>query len=305
MDYCFIVNPASGKGSAQKLLVGFESLLQELNLRYTILYTTSPGEASTMAMKAAGEYDAVIATGGDGTINEVVNGLMSAKQTRKDGSGIPAFGVVPIGSGNDFAKALKIPADVYRSLEILKQGAVEKTDIGEFSIDRGERRYFANNVGIGFDGQVNYESSKITRLTGMAMYLSAVLKTLFTYRHPKTTIRSDHEIIERKILLVNAGNGISSGGGFYLTPDAVLGDGFLDVCIIDSMNKMKIIQRLPKVLDGSHTGTEGVTMFRTTTLRVESDDELPVHADGEIVALSAKRVDVSIHPAALNVIKGS
>lgn len=305
MNFCFIVNPTSGNGSAQKLLVGFETLLGDLDLRHTILHTSAPGEASDLAKNAAGHYDVIVATGGDGTVNEVVNGLMMARRDQTPDSPAPTLGVVPVGSGNDFVKALKIPADVYRSLEILKRGVINKVDIGEFSIDAGESRFFANNVGIGFDGQVNYESSKITRLSGLAKYLSAVLKTLFAYRHPTITIRSDEDTIKAKVLLVNAGNGVSSGGGFYLTPHAALNDGALDICIIESMSKMKIIQRLPKVLDGSHVGMAGVRMFRSTMLRVESTDRLPVHADGEVVALQAGRVDVVIHPAALDVIVGS
>jgi diacylglycerol kinase (ATP) len=139
----------------------------------------------------------------------------------------------------------------------------------------------------------------------MAAYLSAVIKTIFRYKHPRVKISWDAQELNKTVLLINTGIGQCSGGGFYLTPDAILDDGLFDVCIIDTINKLRIMKELPKALDGSHTKLKEVRMLRTEGLKITSDQGLPVHADGEMLSMNARSIGLSMASEKVTVIRGS
>jgi len=287
-----IVNPYAGRWHGAEIIDEVKHIFEEKNLRYDLSVTERPGHAVQLAREAAKDFDIVVAVGGDGTVHEVVNGLLTGPVSR-------TLAVVPVGSGNDFSKAIGTPQDIYGSIDLLQRGQRKLIDVG-----RVGDRFFPNGLGIGFDAVVTHESAKVKKLRGMAIYLYAIMRTAFTYRAPKMRIHFNGQTIEQRTFLITVGNGISLGGGFYLTPDALIDDGLFDICIIRRLGLMQIFQHLPKALDGSHTTLKQVTMDRTTRITVESDAPLPVHADGEVLTLKAPRVEAEIVPGCLEVIGG-
>ena len=253
------------------------------------------GHAVDLAQRAAeAGRDLIVAAGGDGTLNEVVNGVMQARQ---QGATV-RLGVMPIGSGNDFAGALGIPTDLPLAAEILKRGATRRIDIGTVN-----GRYFANNVGIGFEAQVNIEAHKMTWLRGQAMYLMAIFRAIGSFPHPVVQIDRDGQRTENKsILMVTAGNNRRIGGGFLVFPEAVPDDGLLDLCVVDAIPRREILRLLPKLPKGNHVGKSCVEMTRFKHLVVESESPLPVHADGEILWNDAHRVEIEVLPDRLDVV---
>ncbi len=300
-----IVNPVSNRGATAECVSGVTRILNERRIAFDLIMTQRKNHAFDIAAENSSKYRVIVAVGGDGTVHEIINGVLFDRKKNKRPTPDPVIGIIPSGSGNDFVKVLKIPVDLYRSVQIILEGQTQAVDIGNVAVDGEERGYFHNNVGAGFDAHVNYENGRIKALRGLAGYLSAVVKTVFRYRHPQATIRWNGGDMKQKVLLVNTGNGRCSGGGFFLTPEAVLDDGLFDVCVIESIGKMKIFKELPKALDGSHTKLKEVRMFRTDALTIESEHGLPVHADGEMLALNARNIQIGMIQEKINVIRAS
>lgn len=290
-----IFNPYAGRGRGAKRAEAVVAALQALDFEFDSVVSEDRGHAIELAERAveAGR-ELIVAAGGDGTVNEVVNGIMRATLY----GGTARLGVMPIGSGNDFAGALGIPTDMRRAAQILQRGAVRRIDVGTVN-----GRYFDNNVGMGFEAQVNIEAHKMTWLRGQMMYLAAILRATVSFPHPVVTIDRDGQRIENKsILMVTAGNNRRIGGGFLVFPDAVPDDGLLDLCVVDAIPRREILRLLPKLPKGHHVSEPVVEMTRFTRLVVESESPLPVHADGEILWNDAHRVEVEVLPGRLDVV---
>jgi YegS/Rv2252/BmrU family lipid kinase len=206
MNTIWIVNPASGRRRGSEVLARLPRLLADRGLGGEIVATTRPGEATQLARRAADDGVRVVAVGGDGTAHEVVNGIAGTRAV---------LGLVPIGSGNDLARALEIPSAVERALDVIARGRTARIDLGRF-----DHRWFANSVGLGFEAQVTIESRSITRLRGFAIYLGALAKALRRLRCPDLRVITDQGELSGRALLVCIGNGFRVGGGFRLTPDA-------------------------------------------------------------------------------------
>jgi diacylglycerol kinase (ATP) len=299
-----IINPTANRGAGAKCVPVIRKILHEKNIEHEVLVTTQSSEAMPYVIEKAFECGMIVACGGDGTVHEVINGMMQAKSQNGTAAPMAALGVIPIGSGNDFVKMLNIPCDVEKAMDILIQKKTKPIDIGEMSVDGHHFRFFDNNVGIGFDAYVNYESIKIKHLKGVAIYLAAVFKSLFKYKHPTVEYSVNGEMKRRKILLMTTGNGRCSGGGFYITPNAKMDDGLFDVCVIASMNKLNMLKNLPKVMTGSHLSIPEASMYQAQEIHIRSADALPIHADGEVVSLDAHEVFMKIIPAALTAVVG-
>lgn len=300
--YCFIINPVAGKGKGRKAAEFLKNEIVARSLDAEIYFTNKRDDARVLAAQA--RAGVIVAVGGDGTVNEVVNGIVGTDK---------ALAVVPSGSGNDLVKSIGVPADMSRALEVLREGrrafidvAVVRCSSSDHSGISGnlDERYFVNGVGIGFDAAVAERTTSIKYLGGFALYLMAVLQTLGRYSAPTFRIRLDAESIERKQLLIAIGNGRCAGGGFYLTPRAEIDDGALDVCLIDDMSVASILKLMPKVMKGKHDGFAGVRLTRTERISVEASEGFYVHADGEIVGRGVHNVDVEIRKRLLPVIVG-
>ncbi len=289
MSTVWIVNPTSGRGRGRGVAERFPDMLAERGLTGDVVVTRGPGDATEHARRAAGEGARVVAVGGDGTAHEVVNGIAGTRTV---------FGLVPVGSGNDLAKALGIPASVDDALDVIARGHTARIDLGRF-----DDRWFVNSLGIGFEAQVTIESRSIRRLRGFAIYLAALAKALKKLRCADLSVQTDDARFDGRRLLVSVGNGPRVGGGFLLTPDAKIDDGLLDVCLVAAMGRLAVLRTLPRSLDGSHVNHGAITMVRTRRLLIESSDGFPFHADGEVVDVRRHRLEIVIEPAALEVIR--
>ena len=298
--FIFILNPAAGRGRTAEMGDKLQVQLANSGLDFELHRTTQPRHARDLARAKAANNTCLVACGGDGTTHEVLNGLIAARQDNPSCNA--KMSILAAGTGNDFVKNLQIPTDISRFVDVLKRGATIKADVGLLEVDGEFRCFFGNNVGIGFDGYVNIVSSQVKRLSGMKVYLYAVLKTLFRYDHPTVTLSADSRTEHKKILLINVGNGVCSGGGFYLTPRAEINDGLFDVCIINSVSKVRLLMALPKVLKGTHLNLEEVDLLRSRTLQLDSTDDLPIHADGEIIAARAHTVRIEILPDFIEIV---
>ena len=300
-----VINPASNRGSGAKCEPEIRQWLESRNIEHEVLVTTQSSEALPYVVEKSLDHDVIVAAGGDGTVHEVINGMMQARAKNGHSENMAALGVLPIGSGNDFVKMLNVPVHLHKAFRILEQQKTMPVDIGQISVDGNHTRFFNNNIGIGFDAYVNYESIKIKHLRGVAIYLTAVLKSLFKYKPPFMHVEIGSEKFSRNILMLTIGNGRCSGGGFYITPNAEVDDGFFDVCAIDSMSKGRMLSSLVKVMKGAHLNLEGVMLRRSTEVQIRSDEPLPIHADGEVVTLDAHEIKLKIIPSALKVIHGN
>lgn len=290
-----IVNPAAGRGEVERRMPLLREILQREGLEFEEARSKAPWEAVGLAQKAAEEgYPIVVAVGGDGTVHEVGNGILQA------GKESTAMGILPTGTGSDFAYALGIPTDLQQACRILRDGETRAVDVGWIV---GER-YFLNGVGIGFDARVAIESRKIKRLRGFLVYLVAVFRILMDYHIPRVKIDLDGQKIEQTITLTAVANGRRYGGGFLLAPDARVNDGLFEVCIGRGLGRLGILRLIPEVMKGTHIDKEPITMARARRVVIESEDPLPVHADGEIVATDAHRLEMEVHPGRLQVIVG-
>jgi diacylglycerol kinase (ATP) len=258
--------------------------------------TERAGHGITLAQEAAGDgAEAVVAIGGDGTVNEVVNGLLRVPEARR-----PAFGVVPDGTGNDYGFLLGLrPGDLDGAARVIASGATKVLDAGEVN-----GRFFANSVGLGFDGAVAEIAAKVRYLKGFPAYLWSVFAVLRTWENFELTCTCDGRTISGRAFLAAVANGPRSGGGFLLAPGAKPDDGVLDVCRLGDLGKLEALRHLPKALDGSHVGLPWATILRAREVVLASDRPLTAHVDGNLATGVAHPdpLRIRILPRALRVL---
>lgn len=288
-----IINPYAGKRNGKGVVQEIKAGIVRHGLDAHVSITESPRHATLLAQEATSRV--VVAAGGDGTVNEVVNGLIGTSKT---------LGVLPIGSGNDLIKSIGVPRDIDSALRTIAGGKSIRIDCGTVKCG-GSNRYFANGVGIGFDAAVAERTRQITFLRGTALYIMAVFQTLGKYIAPEFTISIDSRSTTSHNLLIAIGNGRCAGGGFYLTPDAKTSDGLLDICMIADLPVRRILSIMPKVMKGRHTDSSEVTMRLGRRISVKAEDPFFVHADGEIVGRNVQSVEVGIVEKAISVLVGA
>lgn len=289
-----ILNPTAGRGKAGRSWDTVAKLLREAGLDFDLAITTGAGHAMELARQARRSgHQRVVAVGGDGTVQEIVQGLVEASGDAVAGT----LGIIPIGSGNDFAKMVDLPPDPVEAVRRLASGQVRDVDVGRLG-----SRIFTNGIGVGFDALVAVESRKISRLTGLPLYLLAVLRTLLlTYRTPAVRIALDDQTISQEITMIAIANGRCYGGGFWVAPQAQVQDGLLDVVTARGLGRLAILRLLPHVIKGTHLDKEPVRSYRSRRVIVESEEPLPMHADGELWP-PARQIDIELLPAKLQVI---
>ena len=266
--------------------------------------TVFPTHATLLAKQAAESgYDMVIAMGGDGTVHEVLNGLMQVPEDRR-----PILGVVPVGSGNDFAHAIGVPLESDRALAHALSGEPSAIDVGVMTDEHGRKEYFDNTLGIGFDAVVTIRSHKLPLLRGFVMYLTAVIQTIILNFDPafmKMDIDGQH--MEQSNLLLALCNGPREGGGFTIAPEAKIDDGLLHYAMIRKVSRPMMFRLLPEVMRGTHGRFDAVTIGTCKRLDVTADRPLYIHADGEIYTgfgSNLRKLSCEILPGALRVVRG-
>jgi len=290
-----LVNPQAGRGAGRRLGSEARERLRQAGLGCELQFTNAAGEMRGLVAAALRNgADCVAIAGGDGSVNEAVNGYVGV--ARDDQS----FAVVPLGTGNDFAKMLGIGNDWRLACDRIAQGKQRRVDAG-----RCNGHAFANGIGAGFDAQVAIEANQVRWLRGNAVYGVALARTLLLrYSTPNARIVHDGGTIEGRITMLALANGTTYGGAFRIAPDASVADGLLDLMVADRLSRAGIIGFVPHVLRGTHVGRKGVTLTRTRRCVVETDEPLAVHADGEIIDRAAKRLEMEVLPGALLAVVG-
>lgn len=294
-----ILNPAAGRGYGARVEQKVRHCLEAEGIRFDMVVTERPWHAAELAQKAAQDgFETIVSAGGDGTANEVINGLMAASL---DGA-TRRMAVIPAGSGSDFAGGVGLPLNLQEACHRIACQETRTIDVGRVTIPGQEPRYFGNVVGVGFDGAVLVETLKIKRLRGLPLYLLAVLKTiLLNFEAPMVAIEYDGGRMELPATMVSVANGPREGGGFIIAPDAKPHDGLFDVCIADRVSRLTMLRLLPYFLKGTHTGLDQVTMIQAGAITISSPDRLVAHVDGEVLCTDASQVKCEVMPAALEI----
>lgn len=299
MTTLVILNPVSGRGQAARARARVAKGMRDAGLTFEMVETTGPGHGVGLARDAVQSgVDRVVCAGGDGLIHEVANGLLHAPLA-DDGATRAALGVIPLGTGNDYAKLLGVyglPAEAAASR--LATARIERHDVG-----RAWNEYFTNIFGCGFDAEVVRRSNRIRRVKGIAVYLLSIYQTFVTFRPPVFEIVSHEHRETGKMMMLAVNIGICGGGGFYLTPQADPMDGALDVCLIRDVSLPTFLRAVPRVMKGTHGDLEQVTMFRSTEVTIKSPHgALYAQLDGELREPGLPEVTVTIDPARLRVL---
>lgn len=273
MKYIFIINPASGKTNYNLIKKNINEVMQDQD--YLILETKKPYDATIMAKKYKDDENAVIySVGGDGTLNEIVNGIALGKCK---------LGIIPTGSGNDFYKSLK---------------SYSKK---EASIDLGliNNRYFINISSVGIDAQICNNANHIKHKNKFAYYIS-IIKTLFTFKHQEYTVKIGDLVYQNKFTIAAICNGKYYGGGFKIAPLASFDDDVFDVYLVDYMNRFKMINLMIKLLKGTHEQSPLLERIKARNINIKSKQDIILNIDGEII--STKNVNIKMIPNAINII---
>src|SRR5919204_5317122 len=282
-----IVNRAAGKGAGARLMPRIARDLAAAGVDADVVATPAPGEAGRLASHAGEDgYTRVIAVGGDGTANEVANGLVDTDV---------ALALYPIGSGNDFARALGYPRRRKQIAPFIDRAQRRRIDVGE-----ANGRVFLNSVGVGIDGDVAERVLAVSRVVGPALgYFLGSLASIATFEPPKMRIRVDGQAREGPHMMVLAANGTYFGSGMRVAPHAKLDDGMFDVIVGGDLSRWQSIVSLTKIYRGAHIDGKTIFQFRASSVDVDFDGPLPGQLDGEFTRVSGLRMRV--RPRALTV----
>jgi diacylglycerol kinase (ATP) len=293
-QFRIILNPTAGKGTAGKALPKIKAALDSYQLDYDIIQTEHPWHAAELAEKAVAEgVETVVSAGGDGTFNEVLNGLMLAKRNK---IGTASLGIICIGRGNDFAFSMGIPTTLEESILALSREFKRRIDVG-FVISElyPEGRYFGNGIGIGFDAMVGFIAAELP-LQGTAGYLAGVIKTMMIYSPaPVMEVTADDEVFSQPTLMTSVMNGRRMGGAFMMAPNSKPDDGLFDLCIASEMNKLKIVSMVPRFINGTQAGDRLIRNLRARKVTIRAlKGSLPAHADGETLCTHGKEITAEL-----------
>lgn len=305
MKAIVIVNPAANYGLAAKWSVeARDRVVRQLNAEW--VETNCPMEAAELACNAARQgFQYVFAAGGDGTVNEVLNGLMKAGLGKRER---PVLGIIPLGSGNDFYSSLEANRQTVAAAHLAGTEAKLWVDVGHVTFD-GYQRYFCLGVGVGFIGWANIQRLKISRrVKGHLGYLLASAVALLTYSlvpDVKIAFNEAPYELEQVASMIMVSNGSSVGGGFKITPDANIDDGQFDICIVDHTARWQLARLILQARSGSHIHSREVRIIRASQISITASRPLPVHVDGELppeVLNGVRHINVKVVPAELRVI---
>lgn len=289
MKCAVICNPNAGKGGERSLEPALH-VFQNAGWDLSVSYTSAPGDATRMAQHAVAEQkDAVLIAGGDGTINEAIQALAGSET---------ALGYLPYGTVNIWARELAIPLDLSSAAGTILNGRIERVDLG-----CANRRYFLLMAGIGFDGEVVRRARSLERhkgRLGILPYIASGLSAIPTYRGADIELRFDGVIRRVQALMLILGNTRLYGGFFHLTPNAVVNDGWLDVCVVKGRGPFALARQSIPVLVSRSVSFSDVDLFRVRAMEVQTDVPLPFQLDGELAGTTP--VEFRVEPRALKVI---
>lgn len=305
-DWFVIVNPNAGNGKGKKDWGRISDILRKSGISFDVKPTERKGQATEFTRELiAGGYRKIISVGGDGTLNEIVNGIFT--QDHCPASEI-ILSMIPVGTGNDWGRMFGIPLVYEGSVKLIKESRLMLHDVGVVDYYSGEekqKRYFLNIAGLGFEAIVVKKTNKQKDkgMSNKAIYLYNLLSSLIFYRNTIADITIDGKSRSAKVFSVNVGNGRYCGGGMRQTPDAIPDDGLLDITVIKEMGRIEIIRSLGLLYDGSILSHPKVDGYRSNNLKVSSDSLLYLEADGE--SLGHTPAEFSIIPSAVKIVYGT
>jgi YegS/Rv2252/BmrU family lipid kinase len=298
-----ILNPEAGHGNGARARPTIEQLLTRHGLSYDLVCTECPGHAVELTRQAVqAGVDVIISAGGDGTLNEVINGLM---ESRQPGTPLPALGVLGVGRGNDFGGSLGLPANLEQACQVIVDGYRRWIDIGRVAGGiYPQGRYFGNCVGVGFDAVGTIEAAKLPRWGGFMSFMVAIFKTIFLYNHaPLATIEYGDQSITQRSLMISIMNGRRVGGGFYMAPNSQPDDGLLDLCIAEQMSSFQIIRMIPHFMHGTQASQKTIKTGQAAKIVIKAKDgPLPTQTDGEIISTQGMHLEIELLPRQIEII---
>lgn len=308
-----ILNPIAGNGRASKYWPSVEQTLIDAGIEFEMVATTGPLEARKLAEHAPGKYSQIVSIGGDGTINEIVNGLMHATGEQIS---MPV-GIVPLGNGDDFAKMIppqtpigKKPFDWNSAVRKIVRGKTKLFDIGRISgvlPESGrlsEKHYFVNSFDVGF-GPIAAQNLRTVPsfLNGLSAYLAAIIKTMINFPALKIQIKLDDQVpFEQSTTITAVMNGRCLGNGFWVCPEAHIDDGLFDVMISQQVGRITIMRMIPKLMNATHVNEPIVSMHQAVKVVIESSELMAVETDGEIPYHAVNHIELEVLPKRLSVI---
>lgn len=289
-----IVNPYAGRWKARDQIPQIETALDRVEVQYRLAVTQKPGEGIEIARAAAlAGMSPIVAVGGDSTCNEVINGLMAAAGEQTT---VP-MGIFPLGTANDLAYGLDIPAEIEKAAEIIAEGKTRQVDVG-----RVNGRFFANNSAVGLEPVITLENERLVRVKGVVRYLLAALICILRRPTWEMELAWDGHSHQGPVQLVSVGNNRRTGGVFFMTPKAEMDDGLLDFVFAPVLPRLKLLRLLPRTFDGSHIQDPAVSYYRSSSLRIRCRPGTPIQTDGEVFEREAGEIVYDILGGKLTVI---
>ena len=280
------MNPNASKGQAITKVDDIKKAFNKRNQSVDIIFTSQRKQAIMLAFQGAEEgYEIIVAAGGDGTVNEVANGIL--KSSKK-----PCFGIIPIGRGNDFAYTTNIPCDVDQAVELILTTTADYIDVGLlYGGNAIDGRYFLNGAGFGFEPEVNFKASSFRNINGVASYLLAFLYCFCFIPKPyDINMNIDGKDICLKTQQISVCNGRRMGGAFIMGPKAVINDGMLDIVYANRpLRRLGITRIALKFFSGTQLKSKVMSMINAEkTIEIKSaKDDMKIHVDGEEIARDA------------------
>ncbi|MGI6628746.1 MAG: diacylglycerol/lipid kinase family protein [Bacillota bacterium] len=276
---CIIVNPTAGHGKSRKMLPEVTGLLTGKGVKFDVIPTTGPGHAEFLARElSTSEYKALVSMGGDGTLGEVVNGVMASGPNRI------ALATIPAGTGNDFVGGNRLFSNWPESIDAIAQPAIKQMDVMLVRDGTSRARYAINSIGVGFDAYVVKRVSELkSKRLGSISYAIEVIRGLFAFQpHDLQIVVDGLEMHVKQGWLCALTNSERLGGGMRIAPGAASDDGFLHIGYLSDTPRLSLVKLLFSVFKGQHVGKPGVHISRGCKVSIDAPGYYPCHLDGDV-----------------------
>jgi YegS/Rv2252/BmrU family lipid kinase len=299
-----ILNPMAGGGKAEKKYPQIAELLTKKGISFTTFKTSAAGDgekAVTTALKDG--YRKILVCGGDGTLNEIVNGIMNQDLVPNQEITI---GLIPIGTGNDWGRTWNLSRNIKTSIAILQNGKTAIQDVGLVKFDHkpDSKIWFMNVAGCGFDAAVAYAANKEKEKgnSGVLTYIKQLVYTLFKYEPVECQLTINGKTVSAQLFAVLVGIGKFAGNKMKLVPNAIPNDGLFDITLVHKISPWKVIRNFPKLFNGKFLGLKEVSVYQGTEFSITSKKDVYFQADGE--SMGKVPLHITLVPNAIKVIIG-